>query len=66
MNNTIFMNVLNTSNDLLHKFDSLGLIETFSFDNIIEQLSSFSILHDEMYVSFSLDNLIELYNVGMS
>lgn len=66
MHNSIFMNILNTSNDLLHEPYGLSLIETFSFDNIIEQLTALSIFHDEMNIGFGLDDLIELNDIGVS
>ena len=66
MYDTIFMNVLHTCNNLLHEFNGLRLIKSFSFDNIIEQLPTFCILHDKMNVSFRFDDFVELNDVRVT
>lgn len=60
------MNVINTGNDLLHEFDSLRLIKPFPFDNVIKQLSTLCVFHDEMNVSFCFDNFVELNDIWMT
>ena len=66
VNNPILMNVINTGNDLLHKFDSLRLIKPFSFDNVIKQLTTLCIFHDEMNVCFGFDDFVELDDIWMT
>ncbi len=66
VNDAVLMNVLDTGEDLLHKLDGFGLIEAFSFDDVIEKFTAFSILHDEVDVGFCFDNFVELDDVGMA
>lgn len=65
MNNSIFMDILNSRQNLLHKLDGFLLIESFSLDDIIEQLSTLCIFHYKVNVGFRLDDLIELDDIGM-
>lgn len=66
MNDSIFVDVLNTSKYLLHELDGFSLIESFFLDDVVEQLSTFCVFHNEMNVCFSLNDFVQLDNVGMS
>jgi hypothetical protein len=54
MDDSIFVNVLDSGEDLLHKVDNLGFFEFLFFYDKIEEFASFGILHNEMNVRFAL------------
>jgi hypothetical protein len=59
MYDTVFVYILDSCEKLLHEEDGFGLVESFFFDDVIEEFSSFSVLHDEVDVSFGFDDLCE-------
>lgn len=63
---SVFVDVLHTCNDLLHEPDGFGFIEPLPFDDVVEEFTAFSILHDEVDVGFGFDDLVELDDVGMA
>ena len=65
MNDSKFMNILDSTNDLFENFTSLVLIHSFPADNIIKKLSFLHVLHDKKEVFRSLDDLIKLDNIWM-
>jgi hypothetical protein len=58
MNNSNFMNVLDTSYELVEYAYGLVLIDPFIFDDIIEEFSLFHVLHDQKQLLGSLNNFI--------
>ena len=66
MDNPVFVNVLDSRQNLLHELDGLSFVKPFSLDDVIKELTSFSVLHDEMDVGFGLDDFIELDDVGVA
>lgn len=53
----ILVNIINTWNDLLTKSACFIFLKSFSFDNVIEQFSSWSVFHDQEQLSWCFDNL---------
>jgi len=64
MNNPVFMNVLNSWENLLHEVKSFLLIKTFVFDDEVEKLASFGVLHDKMDIAFGLDNMDKILHTS--
>ncbi len=58
MNNAYFMNVLDSCNKLVEYANGLVLIDSFIFDDIIEEFSLFHVLHDQKQLLGSLNNFI--------
>ena len=65
MTNLVLVQILNTRKDLLEEFASLPLIEPLFFNDKIEQLSSIGILHYEEKLAVSLNDFVELDDVGV-
>ena len=57
MHDAIFVDVLHAGEYLLHEGDRFEFIESFLFDDVVEQFSSGCILHDEVDVGFGFDDL---------
>jgi hypothetical protein len=57
MDDAVFMDVLNPSQDLLHEADWFFLIESLSFDDVVEKFTSFCVLHYEMNIGLGFDDL---------
>lgn len=57
MHDPVLVHVLHTHKYLLHESDSFSLIKPSSTDNVVEQLSPFCVLHDQMDISGRLNNL---------
>ena len=51
------MDILNSCQNLLHEGDGFLLIQSFFPDNIVKKLAPWCILHDEVNIGFSFDNL---------
>ena len=58
MYNILFMNVLNSLNDLLIEFTSFDLMESSSLDNVIKELSPCTVLHNQVYLFISFDDFV--------
>ncbi len=58
MNNAYFVNVLDSGNKLVEYAYGLVLIDSFIFDDIIEEFSLFHVLHDQKQLLGSLNNFI--------
>ena len=57
MTDTRFMDVLNASNKFLVKFAGLFLCEALMRDYVIEELSIYAVLHDQVKFRLSLYDL---------
>ena len=57
--------MLDSRQYLTHVLGSLTLTESFAFNDLVEQLSSLSQLHNNMDVSVVDIALMELNNIGM-
>lgn len=57
MDNPVLVQVLYARKQLLQILDSLSLRQPPLLHYIIKELSSFSVLHDQMYAFFGLDDL---------
>ena len=65
MHNSELVNVLYAGDDLLEEPGCLLLLQTFSVDDVVEQLPALCILHDEVQLLGGLDDFVELDQVGM-
>jgi len=63
--NTNLVNIVDTGNYLLHKAASLVFLQAFALDNVVEEFSTACVLHDEEQLARSLDNFIQLNNIGV-
>lgn len=66
MSDTFGVKIIHSKNDLSVDFGSLCLLDSFLVDNLLKQISSLSVLHYEIKLFGSLNDLIQLYNKGMS
>ena len=66
MDYTVLVNVLYSGYDLLHEPDCFCFIETFSLDDVVEKLAPLCIFHDQMDVSFGLNDFVKLDDVWMT
>jgi hypothetical protein len=66
VHNPVFVDVLDSCQDLLHKLYGLSLIKSFSLHYVVKQFTPLCVLHDKMNVSFGFDNFVELYNVRVT
>lgn len=66
MANSNLVDVLNPRNDLLEEPACLLLLKPLSFDDIVEQLASVCVFHDEEQLARGLDDFIELNDIGVS
>ena len=57
VNDSIFVYIFYSWENLLHERNGLFLIQSFLFDDMIEKFSSLSVFHDEMDISFGLNDL---------
>ena len=57
MYDAIFVNVLYSCEYLLHIVDCFLFVESFFFDDVIEELSALCVLHNEVDISLSLYDL---------
>ena len=57
MHDANLMDILNSCQNLLHEGDGFLLIQSFFPDNIVKKLAPWCILHDEVNIGFSFDNL---------
>ena len=57
MNDTKLMKVFNACYDLMEKFASLSLFDSLVLHNVVKELASTCILHDQVELLRSLDNL---------
>ena len=58
-------NVLNTAQKLLEELACLLLLDTLVLDDVVKELTSRGVLHDEIELLRSLDYLIQLHNMRM-
>lgn len=66
MYNVEFVQILDTCYDLMKESAGLRLFNSLISHNVVKQLSSACILHNQIELLWSLNYLIELNNVGMS
>ena len=59
MANATLVNVLNTRDDLLEELAGLLFLQLFAFNDVLKELATQRILHDQKQLARSLDNLIE-------
>ena len=59
------MNVFDTGYELLEVLACLILIKSLVLNDHIEELATLHELHDQIEILLGLDDLINLYNVGM-
>ena len=60
MHDSILMNIFDARDNLLHEPDRLGLVETLSLYDVVEELAALGVLHYEVDVGFCLDYLVQL------
>lgn len=65
MNNSQFMNVFNSTDNLLEYLTGLIFIHPLLIYNIIKKLSSLHVLHHQKQMLRRFNNLIELNDIGM-
>ena len=63
MYNSQFMEIFNTRYNLLEVFACFLLLEPSVLNNVVKELTSTCILHDQIQLFGRFDYLIELYNV---
>ena len=66
MHDSYFMKMFNSIDKLFKKLASLGLLESFLFENELKKFSFWDILHDEKELFGRFNNLVELDDIGMS
>jgi hypothetical protein len=66
MDDSYFMDVLDSRDKLVEHFSSLRLSNAFIFDNMVEELALFHELHDQKELFRCLDDFIKLYYMWMS
>lgn len=59
------MNVLYAIEQLMEQLPGLILFDSLIFDNVIEKLSIFHVLHDQEKLLCGFDDLIQLDKIGM-
>jgi len=57
MNDTKLMKVFNACYDLMEEFASLSLFDSLVLHNVVKELASTCILHDQVELLRSLNNL---------
>ena len=57
MHNVEFVQVLNTSYDLVQELAGLRLFDPLVLHNVVKELSAAGILHDQVQLLWSLDDL---------
>jgi hypothetical protein len=58
VNNAVLMDVLNSCKNLMHILGRLPLIQAFSLNDVVEELSPLCVLHNEVNICLGLDDLI--------
>ena len=66
MDDVELVEVLNSSDDLMKELESLRLFYSLVLDDVIEELSSISILHDQVKLLWRLNDLIQLDNIWVA
>ena len=66
MNNTQLMKVLDASDYLMEEAASLRLLDSLALNDVVKELSSACVLHDQIELLRSLDDLVELDDVRMA
>ena len=66
MDDVELVKVLNSSDDLMKELESLRLFYSLVLDDVIEELSSISILHDQVKLLWRLNDLIQLNNIWVA
>jgi hypothetical protein len=62
MDDTYAMNILNPWQDLLHIGNSFLFLESLFSDDVVEELPSRGVFHDEVDVRFGLNDLHRIEN----
>ena len=57
MHDSILVDVLDPSQDLLHKMDSFLLVESLTLNYVVEEFASLRVLHYQVDVRFGLNYL---------
>lgn len=65
MHDVQFVYVLDPVDELLEEPRSLHFLDSFSLNDVVEELSLFGVFHDEEELLVVFENLVELYDVGM-
>lgn len=63
MNNVEFGHVLNTREQLLKEAASLFLLDALMLHDVVEELATRGVLHDEVELLLSFDDLVEVDDV---
>ena len=66
MNNIELMYIFNSTHDLLIKLACFWLLEATLRHNIIEELSTAGVFHNEVQLFWRFNNFIKLYNIWVS
>jgi hypothetical protein len=66
MNNVQSTNVLNTGYYLLEETASFFFFDSLHLDDVVKQLTSTCIFHNQIKLFLSFNDLVELYDLGMA
>ena len=66
MDDVELVKVLNSSDDLMKEFESLRLLHSLVLNNVIEELSSICVFHDQVKLLWRLDDLIQLDDIRVA
>ena len=58
------VDIFNPTDDLLEEFASFGFFELFTLDDVIEELSTAGVLHDEEELSGRFNDLFKAISIG--
>lgn len=65
MDDSDFVDVLDSWDELMEHSDCFCLVYSFVFDDILEEFSLFHEFHDEEKLFGGLDDFVKLYDVGV-
>lgn len=66
MNDANFMHMLDAVDQLMKELFGLGLLYSLLFDDVVEKLSLFHVLHHQKELLRSFDDFVELDDEGVS
>ena len=66
MDDVELMEVFNTSDDLVEEFEGLRLLNTLVLHDIVEELTSIRIFHDQIELLWRLNDFVKLDDVWVS
>lgn len=66
MDDVELVQILHTTNNLVEELERLGLFDALVLHDVVEELASISVLHDQVKLLGRLDDLVKLNDIWVS